>query len=213
VKLSGGALLRLSPVRWDRTSWVSFVIPARQVITGLVAYGHDGELGHAVPYAPDSLTGFRVVKWLAPGQSGPPRSSTRLPFLIAGAGARSHVAGPAVVRAGPWGRCISSGDSQSAAICGALAAHKLRAGQTLADVDCGGNPASGGNPEYEYCVVQAAPRVSRVRIRLSDGSVHNIRPVLAGSSRYLAFLLSQVSVVRWTTFDAAGHQLGTGTSL
>ena len=59
----------------------------------------------------------------------------------------------------------------------------------------------------------SAKAVSRVRIRLSDGSVHNIRPVLAGSSRYLAFLLSQVSVVRWTTFDAAGHQLGTGTSL
>lgn len=213
VKLSGGALLRLFPVRWDRKLWVSAVLPRQQVITDIVAYGHAGELGHAVPYAPDSLSGFRVEKWLAPGQSGPSRSSTRLPFLLAGDGAHSHIGGRVVVRDGPWGRCISSGDKHAAPICGPRAVQELRPGQTLADLDCSGNPAYQGHPEYEYCVVQAAPEVSRIRIRLSDGSVHNIRPVMAGSSRYLAFLLSQVTVVRWTTFDAAGHQLGTGTSL
>jgi hypothetical protein len=213
VKLSSGTLVHLSPVRWDGKLWVSLVLPRLPVITSIVAYGRAGELSHAVPYTPDSLNGFRVLKWLAPGQSGPARSSTRLPFLLAGAGARSHVKGPVVVRDGPWGRCITSGDKQSAPLCDPLAAQKLQPGQTLADVDCGGNPAYQGNPEYTYCVVQAAPQVSRIRIRLSNGSVHNIRPVMAGSSRYLAFLLSQVKVVRWTTFDAAGHQLGTGASL
>jgi hypothetical protein len=212
VKLSGGTLVHLSPVRWDGRLWVSLVLPRLPVITDIVAYGRAGELSHAVPYTPDSLNGFRVLKWLAPGQSGASRNSTRLPFLLAGAGARSHVEGPVVVQDGPWGRCITSGDKQMAPICDPEAAQKLPPGQTLALVDCGGN-ATPGEPEYLYCVAQAAPHVSRIRIRLSDGSVHNIRPVMAGSSRYLAFLLSQVKIVRWTTFDAAGHQLGTGTSL
>jgi hypothetical protein len=171
------------------------------------------ELSHAVPYtAPGSWSGFRVLRWLAPGQSGPARRSTKVPFLRAGAGARSHVGGPVVVQSGPWGTCISSGDKQSAPICGPEATQQLRPGQTVADVECSGSPAAQGHPAYLYCVTRAAAQVSRVRIRLSDGSVHSIRPVLAGSSRYLAILVSDLTVVRWTAFDAAGHELGTGTS-
>jgi hypothetical protein len=136
-----------------------------------------------------------------------------VPFLRAGTEARSHVGGPVVVQTGPWGTCISSGDKQSAPICGPEATQKLRPRQTLIDVECGGTPASQGHSAYLYCVARAAAQVSRIKFQLSDGSVHNIRPALAGPARYLAFLLSHLHVVRWTAFDAAGHELGTGASL
>jgi hypothetical protein len=85
---------------------------------------------------------------------------------------------------------------------------KVGPGQTLLTVWSGG-PVSG--PDFDEELAQAAPQVSRVQLRLSDGSVHNIRPVAADSGKYFVYLLKGVKITQWTTFDTAGHELGTGT--
>ena len=214
VKFAGGTQLHLVPVPGLGRRWVSMVMPRELTVTNIIAYGRRGELGHAVPFTPDPLNGFRVLRWLGPGQSGPARSSTRLPFLVVGPGAQSHVAGTPTMETGPWGWCVTPGDKQSAAICDADVATnriKITPERTVIDVGGGGGVAQPGVPAYDYELAQAAPRVSRVQLRLSDGSVRNIRAVATGSGRYLAYLLSGVTITQWTTFDAAGHQLGTGT--
>jgi hypothetical protein len=91
----------------------------------------------------------------------------------------------------------------------------IPAGKTLATIECdGGDPADVhlGDPVVPaaYCLAGAAPQVSRVELRLSDGSMHEIKPVVVGHTGYLAFLVSNANLVQWTAFDAAGHQLGTG---
>jgi hypothetical protein len=207
VAVAGGPPLRLVPVQSMGKRWVAMVVPDEVHVTNITASGAHGDLGHAVPYAPDRLNAIRVLNWLAPGQPGPARSSVRLPFLVAGPGAQSLVGGAVAVQAGPWGRCISSGDKAGAAMCNDELAPAVPAHHVVTEADCYGTQEAA----ELYCVVETVPAVSRVQLRLSDGSVHQIQPVTAGADRYFAFLVSKVSITQWQAFSASGHLLGAGT--
>jgi hypothetical protein len=212
VQVAGSPALHLVPVRFMGKLWVGMVLPASLSVTNIIAYSAAGEIGHTVPFAPDPVSGIRTVTWLAPGQAGAARSNVRLPFLVTGPGAQSHVDGPSVFRTGPWGQCVVSGEIGQPATCNDVFSLGVPPGQILTTINCDGFPgdlALGGRT-YADCLVAAEPQVSRVELRLSDGSVHEIQPVAVGSAGYLSFLISKVHVVSWTAFDAAGHQLGTG---
>jgi hypothetical protein len=212
VQIAGSPSLHLVPVQFMGRRWVGMVVPAKAQVTNIIADGAAGEVGHTVPLSPDPVDGIRTINWLAPGQSGPARSNIRLPFLVAGPGAQSHVDGPAVFRIGPWGQCIVSGETGKPATCNDAFSLAVPRGKIFVMIDCDGVPGNlaRGDATSASCVAGAAPQVSRVELRLSDGSVHELRPVAVGKARYLAFLISKVNIARWTAFDAAGHQLGTG---
>jgi hypothetical protein len=212
VQIAGSPSLHLVPVQFMGRRWVGMVVPATAQVTNIIASGAAGEVGHTVPLSPDPVDGIRTINWLAPGQSGPARQNIRLPFLVAGPGAQSHVDGPAVFRSGPWGQCIVSGEIGKPATCSDSFSLAVPQGKIFFMIDCDGLPGNlaRGETTSASCVAGAAPQVSRVELRLSDGSVHELKPVAVGNVRYLAFLISKVNLVRWTAFDAAGHQLGTG---
>jgi hypothetical protein len=212
VQVAGAPSLHLIPVRFMGRLWVGMVLPASLQVTNIIAYTAAGEVGHTVPFSPDPQDGIRTIAWLAPDQAGPARSNIRLPFLVAGPGAQSHVDGPSVFRTGPWGQCVVSGEIGLPATCDDVFSLAVPAGETLIPINCDGNPGdlALGDGTYAYCLVGAAPQVSRVELRLSDGAVHELQPVAVGRARYLSFLVSKVNIVRWTAFDAAGHQIATG---
>jgi hypothetical protein len=218
VQVAGSPALRLIPVQDRGKRWVGMVLPATMHVTNLIAYGATGAIGHTVPYSPDPFVGLQTVAWLAPGQAGQARRSIRLPTLDAGPGVQSYVDGPTLFQIGPWGECVALGFVGAPAPC-QDSVNPLtipRGGGVFSTIDCAGaepgdvNAADPPNPKVAYCLAGAVPQVSRVELRLSDGSVHQLQPVAAGHTKYLSFALSKLSLTRWTAFDAAGHQLGTG---
>jgi hypothetical protein len=212
VQIAGSPSLHLIPVQFMGRRWAGMVVPATAQVTNIIARGAAGEVGHAVPLSPDPVDGIRTINWLAPGQSGPARRNIRLPFLVAGPGAQSQVDGPALFRSGPWGQCIVSGETGKPATCNDAFSLAVPPGKVFFMIDCDGVPGNlaRGDTTSASCVAGAAPQVSRVELRLSDGTVHELNPVAVGNVRYLAFLISKVNIARWAAFDAAGHQLGTG---
>jgi hypothetical protein len=218
VQVAGSPALRLIPVRSLGKRWVGMVVPVTLHVTHMIADGTTGAIGHTVPYSPDPGVGFRTLAWLAPGRPGQARRSIRLPRLEAGPGVRAYLDGPTVVRIGPWGECVAQGLVGQPAPCNTSSDPlAIPRGGIVDAINCDGadpadvNAADPPNPKVAYCLAGAAPQVSRVELRLSDGSVHELRPVAVGHARYFAFALSRVSLTEWTAFDAAGHQLGTGT--
>jgi hypothetical protein len=212
VQVAGSPSLHLVPVRFMGQLWVGMVLPAKLQVTNIIAFSAAGEVGHTVPFSPDPLDGIRTIAWLAPGQPGPARSNIRLPFLVAGPGAQSHVDGPSVFRTGPWGQCVVSGEISLPATCNDVFSLAVPPGKTFITINCDGVPGdlALGDGTYAYCLAGAAPQVSRVELRLSDGAVHELQPVAVGHARYLSFLISKVNIVRWTAFDAAGHEIAAG---
>jgi hypothetical protein len=219
VEVAGSPPLRLIPVRSMGHNWVGIVVPATLHISNVIAYGAKGAIGHTVPFSPDPFVGIRFLAWLAPGQAGPARRSIRLPRLEAGPGVRAYLDGPTIFQIGPWGECVAQGfigqpdpcDTSSDPLAiprGGIFDTINYDGADLADVNAEDAP----DPKVAYCLAGAAPRVSRIELRLSDGSVHELEPVAVGHIKYLSFALSQVSLTRWTAFDAAGHQLATGSA-
>ena len=213
VQVAGSPSLHLIPVRFMGRLWVGMVLPAKLQVTNIIAYTAAGEIGHTVPFSPDPIDGIRTIDWLAPGQAGPARSNIRLPFLVAGPGAQSYVDGPSVFRTGPWGQCVVAGEIGLPATCNDVFSLAVPPGKTLIMINCDGVPGdlALGDGTYAYCLAGTAPQVTRIELRLSDGTVHELQPVAVGHARYLSFLVSKVNIVRWTAFDAAGHQIGTGT--
>ncbi|HEX5288207.1 MAG TPA: hypothetical protein VFX25_05010 [Streptosporangiaceae bacterium] len=219
VQVAGAPSLRLIPVQSLGKRWVGMVVPATLHVTNMIAYGATGAVGHTVPYSPDPDVGFRTLAWLAPGQPGQARRSIRLPRLEAGPGVRAYLDGPTIFQIGPWGECVAQGFIGQPDPCNTSSDPlAIPRGGIFDTINCDGadladvNAEDAPNPKVAYCLAGAAPRVSRIELRLSDGSVHELEPVAVGHIKYLSFALSQVSLTRWTAFDAAGHQLATGTA-
>jgi hypothetical protein len=217
VQVAGSPSLRLIPVQSLGKRWVGMVVPATLHVTNMIADGATGAIGHTVPYSPDPDVGFRTLTWLAPGQPGQARRSIRLPRLEAGPGVHAYLDGPTIFQIGPWGECVAKGFVGQPAPCNTSSDPlAISRGAIFATINCDGadpgdvSAADPPNPKVAYCLAGAVPQVSRVELRLSDGSVHELQPVAVGHAKYLAFALSKVSLTRWTAFDAAGHQLGTG---
>jgi hypothetical protein len=174
-------------------------LPPRARITNVISYGRAGELGHAVPYHGPGISND-IVSWLPPGQPGRRRATVT---VAAGTAGGQHWTATATV--GPWGLCLTG-----------------PGGDDCFETQTGLDPVSGQaaaitgcDPLTRAALYQGSARgsVRSLRLKLSDGSTRRLRPVPLAGSRFFAYTMATgVRVVRWRAYDAAGQQVGTGTT-
>lgn len=198
VRLASGTVLTLRPVEYHGARWIALVLPRRAGIANVIAYGRDGELAHAVPFR-DGSAGNAIVTWLRPGQAGLARAT-----VTVASGTSDGQPWTATAAAGPWGVCLTGFPGSN---CIETATGRLPSGSAAAIANCG--PL--GQATFFQGV--ALMSVRSVRLQLSGGGKLRLRPVALDGTRYFAFTLGKgVRTVRWRAYDAAGQQVGTGTS-
>lgn len=201
VRLGDGEVLTVHPVDLFGVRVVGFVVPAGHVITEVVAYSRDGEVGAvgaAVPFNdPGGMAYFG--RWLGPGQRGGGHGS-----VLVGSGSFSAPAPlgrqtwSATAYTGPWGTCVKGGSGQI-----------TRVGCVT---DSGGTRILFGTIGAwpVYCGVAGAS-VTRVVVHRADGSTAVARPVMVQGRKFFAFLGGR-GEVRWTAYDGSGSVVATGSS-
>jgi hypothetical protein len=191
MNLSGGSVLDLRPVVWHGRWWVAAVLPTRLPILRVTAYSRSGELSYAIPF------GNSVIGWLRPGQPGPARATYTI-----GSGAIGGRHWAARAHAGPWGLCLSAGNSD---YCMSATASALRRGELAQDQGCGSFQNGG------LGLGAVALRVRSVRLGFSDGSTVVVHPVAVGRFRAFAFTVAHgLRLTGWTAYGAPGQELGSG---
>jgi hypothetical protein len=198
VTYTDGQQLKLLPVTVTGQRYVAWVASLRMVIASVVVhlgtpYADSGQVASTTPfYQPGGIPMFG--RWQQPGQTAPPRDSA-----VIGSGVSDGHAWKATAYEGPWGTCVIP--AQGSTECTALA--RL----TTTAVLGGSGPA--GTPVAAWG--SAAPGVTTVRIALSDGTSATAHPVGVGNEHLFAFWLAKnVSPNRWTAYNAAGQQVGSG---
>jgi hypothetical protein len=199
MRLAGGTLLTLHPVADQGERWVAVALPVRLRVTNVIAYGRGGELAHAVPYHGAGISN-QVGSWLAPGQPGRRRAT-----VTVAAGTAGGQNWTATATVGPWGLCLTGPAGSDCFETQAGLAPS--SGQAAAIAGCG--PLTQG----AFYQGSALGSVRSLRLTLSDGSTRRLRPVPLAGTRFFAYALDKgVRVVRWRAYDAAGQQVGTGTT-
>ena len=195
LRLTGGTVLTLYPVRVYGVRAVGFQAPSAAVVS-LTAYSRHGELATAIPLH-DPSGGLYFGAWLRPGQQGLPRVTR-----VIGAGRTAGVAWRATVYQGPWGRCIFGGRLGLSA--GGCDEHPSPLGTGILGMRSGGRP--------QVIMGSAAPDVAHVVIVMSDGTRVRVRAVPVWNQRYFAFAVpgSRQQAVRWMAYDSARHPVGAG---
>ena len=188
VTLSDGETLHLDPVSWRGQHWVALLLPTRQHITRLAAYGRSGEIAYALPLSWAGMTSFN--DWLRPGQAVPAVSSVRLPWT----------GQEIVVHAGPWGLCISVGVSprNHQVVCGDFPWRDKLLNPAME----GGQVSVGVARADVASIVMTGPGQRSVRIRVVP---------FRGQGWYaFASPGKDDPQITWTAYSADGRQLGTG---
>jgi hypothetical protein len=199
MRLADGSLLTLRPVAYRGARWVAVALPPQARITNIIAYGRGGELAHAVPYHGSEISND-VVSWLRPGQPGRRRATVT---VASGTAAGQQWTATATV--GPWGLCLTGP--------GGVDCFETQAG--LPPVSGQAAAIAGCNPltQAAFYDGSALGSVRSLRLKLSDGSTRRLRPVPLAGTRFFAYTIAKgVRVVRWRAYDAAGRQVGTGTT-
>jgi hypothetical protein len=188
-----GSVVYLNAVRWHRQRWVGVEFPANMRLRSVVAHSGHAEVAYAIPFGANSIAG-----WLVPGQRVLARQTTKIASGTL-SGKRWSVYG----YAGPWGICFQTiGGGGGDCLDGAGSA--IPHGHLTRWMGCGGGPGrlSSG---------QAAPDVSYLKFRLSDGATQRVVPVGLAGHRYLAFVIgAHLRVEGWSAYGASGQMLGSG---
>jgi hypothetical protein len=152
-----------------------------------------------VPYHGPGISNL-VASWLRTGQPGRRRATVTVASGTAGGQPWT-----AIATAGPLGP-VPDGPG----------------GSDCFETQGGLNPGSGTAAAITGCspLAQGAfyqgsalGSVRSLRLKLSDGSTRRLRPVSLAGSRFFAYAIARgVRVVRWRAYDAAGQQVGTGTT-
>jgi hypothetical protein len=190
LKLGDGQQLKLVPVRVYGTWLVAFAAPLAAVAS-VTAYLENGQYLTAVPA--DLPAGLAVFgKWLRPRQPVPPRATA----MIASGTTDGH-SWSVTAYVGPWGTCFSTSAGESA----------CTATVPMTTTRYVGN--AGDSPEFVYG--SAAPSVSYLIVRLTDGRSFRAGVVSVDGEKLFAFALGKGQTLRrWTAYDATGKQLGSG---
>ncbi|HEX3491774.1 MAG TPA: hypothetical protein VHU92_20680 [Streptosporangiaceae bacterium] len=191
----GGGVVYLTAIRWHGAEWVGALIPEYQQLRNVVAYSARGEVAYAVPFL-----GNEVVSWLRPGQHGLARQQARIATGVL-AGKRWFEQG----YAGPWGLCFR--ETAGTTFCPQAEGSRVRPGHFIAWLSCTGT----GGSAFHIWSGQAAPDISYLRIRMSDGSVQRVVPVPLGGYRFFALASNAHQLpVGWTAYGGSGQVLGAG---
>jgi hypothetical protein len=203
VRLGDSQLLILHPVKIHGTRWIAFPVPLHVGAVRATAYAGRHELGYAIPFdgapgLPPSLPTFGV--WLKPGEAPHPRGT-----FVVGSGVLDGKPWTQKEYSGPWGNCfVTVGEGEQDCIEGF--GSDLLTGEMVHPVVLSTGGSSPGAFLYEV-----APSVARVTVTVSDGEV--LRPAIRagdGGLRYITYFIAKGHPLRWTAYDAAGHQLGSG---
>jgi hypothetical protein len=198
VTFADAQQLKLLPVTVGGHRYVAWMAPLSMTIDSVVAhlggpYFDSGLTATAVPF--EQPGGPPVIGlWQPAGQAVPPRGTR-----VIGAGT---VGGPWRVTAyeGPWGTCFVTDPIGSECV----PAARLNTTKIL---------GWAGVSPIERGFGSAAPGVASVRVTLSNGKTVMAHPVRVGDEDLFAFPTgNQVSPVGWTTYDAAGQQVGSGST-
>lgn len=194
VRLAGGPLLTLHPVRVHGTRYVAYAVPAHAVISKITAYSARGEIAAAVPFHdPDGTA--TVSLWLRPGQTGLPRATH-----LAGSGRVGGRAWSVTAYVGPWGECLVTRGSGSSSG-GCVPASKPR-GTTVIG-------SSGGTLVVVYG--SAAADVKHVVITLAGGGSIRVPAIQVGTQKFFAFAHGNGQhPIRWQSYNAIRHETGSG---
>lgn len=194
VRLAGGPLLTLHPVRVHGTRYVAYAVPAHAVISKITAYSARGEIAAAVPFHdPDGTA--TVSLWLRPGQTGLPRATH-----LAGSGTVGGRAWSVTAYVGPWGECLVTRGSGSSSG-GCVPASKPR-GTTVIG-------SSGGTLVVVYG--SAAADVKHLVITLAGGGSIRVPAIQVGTQKFFAFAHGNGQhPIRWQSYNAIRHETGSG---
>ena len=207
VTFADGQQLKLLPVTVGGHRYVAWMAPLSLTIDSVVAhlggpYFDSGASATAVPYEPSGQQAA-FGAWQQPGQRVPARASGR----IGGGVTAGHVAWSATGYVGPWGACM--GFSASGSSSDSYACIPLTSVRSLAFL----GPVPFPVPGLRLVFAVASAGVAKVRITLIGGKVVTARPVTVGGERLFAVAVTgSGGLAGWTMYDAAGHQVGSGST-
>lgn len=198
VRLAGGQVLRLHPVRVYGVRAAGFQAPSADVVS-LTAYFRHGEPATAIPlHQPDG--GLYIGTWLRPGAQALPRLTR-----VIGAGTTAGTAWSVTVYQGPWGRCVF--ERRPAGTNGGCYGSARLPGPAILGK---GYPGGGDPPQLIWGT--APPRAAHVVVVMSDHSRIRARTVAAGRYRFFAAAVASTHLrpVRWLAYDQARQAVGHG---
>jgi hypothetical protein len=200
VSFTDGQQLKLIPVTAHGHRYVAWLAPLSMTVVSVVAhlggpYSDSGQTATAVPF---EQSGQAPVfgAWQKPGQRVPPRASG----VIGGGLAGNHVPWSAYAYVGPWGSCtVVNGKGFDCMPLGPVS--------TVAVL----GPVSVSVPGLRLIVGAAPAGAVTVKVTLADGEAVTAKLGTVGNERLFAVAAgSDARPAGWTTYDAAGHQIGTG---
>jgi hypothetical protein len=200
VNFADGQQLKLIPVTAHGHRYIAWIAPLTMTIGSVVAhlggpYSDSGQTATAVPFdQPGQMPVFG--QWQQQGQPVPAKASG----VIGGGVVGSDALWSAIAYVGPWGSCV------------------VVNGQGFACIPFGPvstvtilGPVKSSVPGQQLIIGDAPAGVAKVRVALTGGKAVTARPVAVGTSRLFAVTVSvNATPTRWTSYDAAGHQNGTG---
>ena len=203
VRLGDGQLLVLHPVKVLGTRWIAFPLPLHVGIIRATAYAGRSEIGYAIPFdgapglpSPSVIFGL----WLKPGDTPHPRGTFQI-----GSGVLDGKSWAEKEYVGPWGHCFAAA-GEGLQLCVDGFGSELNRAQLVSMIMAA--PGGKGPGPFMY---EVASSVARVTVTVSDGEV--LRPAVSvgdGGLKYIYYNIGQGRPLRWTAYDAAGHQLGSG---
>jgi hypothetical protein len=200
VNFTDGQHLKLIPVTAHGHRYVAWVAPVSMTIGSVVAhlggpYSDSGQTATAIPFdQPGQLPVFGA--WQQPGQRVPARASG----VVGGGLLGGHAIWSAIAYVGPWGSCVVVNGPGFVCI-------PFGPASTMTIV----GPLSGSVPGLRVIIGSAPAGVAKVRVALSGGKTVTARPVAVGNARLFAVAVpANAGPARWTSYDAAGQQNGTG---
>jgi hypothetical protein len=197
LTFTDGQQLKLIPVTFAGHRYVAWAALSAMTIRAVTAHlgGPNADSGQTETAIPFDLPGQlpSISRWYKPGQAVP-RSASAVIGSATSAGRSWSI----TAYVGAWGTCVLL-DSELAG--------------------CLGIPSGGASVLGPITVsaalstfVVGAPDVASLRLTLSDGVTLTVHTVRVGDERLAAATVpTGVSITRWTAYDAAGHERGSGT--
>ena len=199
LRLTGGTVLTLHPVRVYGVRVIAFEAPSAAVVS-VTAYSRHGEPVTSIPLH-DPGGGLSFGAWLRPGQRGLPRITR-----VVASGRTAGIAWSLTVYQGPWGICVFA--SRPRIITGGCYVSPA----DLRPLGILGRGYQGGTDPPQLIWGTAPPRAAHVVVVMSDHSRARTRTVAVGSHRFWAVAVASMHLrpVRWLAYDGARRPAGSG---
>jgi hypothetical protein len=200
VNFADGQRLKLIPVTAHGHRYVAWIAPSSMTIGSVVAhlggpYSDSGQTATAIPFDQSGQMPL-FLQWQRQGQPVPAKASG----VIGGGVVGSHTLWSAIAYVGPWGSCVVVNGQGFAC---------MPFGPVSTVVILG--PVHSAVPGQQLIIGDAPAGVAKVKVALTGGAAVTGRPVAVGDSRLFAVTVSvNATPTRWTSYDAAGRQTGTG---